>query len=81
VSVSSKRGTISSAKVELDVKTATGDLLQEVTVSDGDDLQQTTKRDIYADFRVGEISTAKRQRVLVRSVKPLLTVGQATAMM
>jgi type III restriction enzyme len=58
VKVSNKRGTI-SAKVELDVKTATGVKRQEVTVSDGDDLQQTTRRDIYADFRVGEINTAK----------------------
>ena len=58
VSVSNKRGTI-SAKVELDVKTTTGVKRQEETVSDGDDLQQTTKRDIYADFRVGEINTAK----------------------
>ena len=58
VSVSNKRGTI-SAKVELDVNTTTGVKRQEETVSDGDDLQQTTKRDIYADFRVGEINTAK----------------------
>lgn len=58
VSVSNKRGSI-SAKVELDVKTATGVKRQEVSVSDGDDLQQTAKRDIYTDFRVGEISTAK----------------------
>jgi type III restriction enzyme len=35
VSVSNKRGTI-SAKVELDVKTATSVKRQEVTVSDGD---------------------------------------------
>ena len=63
VSVSNKRGTI-SAKVELDVKTATGVKRQEVTVSDGDDLQQTTKRDIYADFRVGEINTAKGEEFM-----------------
>ena len=63
LSVSSKRGVI-SAKVELDVKTATGVKRQEVTVSDGDDLQQTTKRDIYADFRIGEINTAKGEEFL-----------------
>jgi len=63
VSVSNKRGSI-SAKVELDVKTATGVKRQEVTVSDGDDLQQTTKRDIYADFRVGEINTSKGEEFL-----------------
>ena len=63
VSVSNKRGTI-SAKVELDIKTATGVKRQEVPVSDGDDLQQTSKRDIYVDFRVGEISTAKGEEFL-----------------
>lgn len=63
VSASNKRGTI-NAKVELDVETAAGVKRQEVTVSDGDDLQQTTKRDIYADFRVGEINTAKGEEFL-----------------
>lgn len=58
VSVSNKRGTI-SAKVALDVLTATGVNRQEVTVQDGDDLEQTAKRPIYADFRIGEINTAK----------------------
>ncbi|TQV62387.1 MAG: DEAD/DEAH box helicase [Halothiobacillaceae bacterium] len=58
VSVANKRGTI-SARVELDVATASGVKRQEVTVQDGDDLEQTTKRPIYADFRVGEINTAK----------------------
>lgn len=79
VSVSNKRGTV-SAKVELDVKTATGVKRQEVTVSDGDDLQQTTKRDIYADFRVGEINTAKGGEFLELRYpggEVMLAVGQA----
>ena len=79
VSVSNKRGTI-SAKVELDVKTAAGVKRQEVTVSDGDDLQQTTKRDIYADFRVGEINTAKGSEFLELRYpggEVMLAVGQA----
>ena len=79
VSVSNKRGGI-SAKVELDVKTATGVRRQEVTVSDGDDLQQTTKRDIYADFRVGEISTVKGEEFLELRYpggEAFLSVGQA----
>ncbi|MCE8039761.1 DEAD/DEAH box helicase family protein [Halomonas sp. MCCC 1A11062] len=63
VSVSNKRGTI-SAKVELDVQNAIGVRRQEVTVSDGDDLEQVTKRAIYADFRVGEINTAKGEEFL-----------------
>jgi len=58
VSVANKRGTI-SARVELDVATASGVKRQELAVSDGDDLEQVAKRPIYADFRVGEINTAK----------------------
>ncbi len=79
VSVSNKRGTI-SARVALDVKTATGVKRQEVTVSDGDDLQQTTKRAIYADFRVGEINTAKGEEFLelrCPGSEAMLAVGQA----
>jgi type III restriction enzyme len=58
VSVANKRGTI-SARVELDVATASGVKRQELLVSDGDDLEQLAKRPIYSDFRVGEINTAK----------------------
>jgi type III restriction enzyme len=79
VSASNKRGAI-SAKVELDVKTATGVKRQEVTVSDGDDLQQSTKRAIYADFRVGEINTAKGEEFLELRYpggEAMLAVGQA----
>ena len=79
VSVSNKRGTI-SAKVELDVKTTTGVKRQEVTVSDGDDLQQTTQRDIYANFRVGEINTTKGGEFLELRYpggEVMLAVGQA----
>jgi type III restriction enzyme len=53
---------------------------QEVTVSDGDDLQQTTKRDIYIDFRVGEINTAKGEEFLELRYpggEIMLAVGQA----
>jgi len=58
VSVSNRRGSI-SAKVELDVETAAGVQRREVTVQDGDDLEQTTKRPVYLDCRVGEIRVAK----------------------
>lgn len=59
LSVSNKRGSI-SAKIELDVGAATGGVKrQEVTVQDGDDLQQIAKRAIYADLRIGEINTTK----------------------
>jgi len=63
VSVGNSRGSI-SAKVELDVTTASGVKRQEVTVCDGDDLEQTAKRAIYADFRVGEINTTKGEAFL-----------------
>lgn len=58
LSVSNRRGTI-SAKVELDVETITGVQRREVTVQDGDNLEQTTNRAIYSDCRVGEIRVAK----------------------
>lgn len=64
VKVENKRGRI-SARVELDKQTATGVLRAEVTVSDGDDLQQSADgRAIYADFRVGEINTAKGEEFM-----------------
>ncbi|WP_250480187.1 DEAD/DEAH box helicase family protein [Caballeronia sp. GAOx1] len=79
VSVSNKRGTV-SAKVELDVNAGTGVKRQEVTVNAGDDLQQTTKRDIYADFRVGEINAAKGGEFLELRYpggETFLAIGQA----
>jgi type III restriction enzyme len=63
VSVSNKRGVI-SAKVELDVDTATGVRRREVIVQDGDNLEQTTKRPMYADCRIGEIRVAKGNEYL-----------------
>src|SRR5690606_1257941 len=49
----------------LDKQTATGVQRAEVTVSDGDDLQQSADgRAIYADFRVGEINTAKGHELM-----------------
>ncbi|MDD5177492.1 MAG: DEAD/DEAH box helicase family protein [Sterolibacterium sp.] len=62
LSVSSKRGSI-TAKVELDVEVRTGATAsvrrQEVTVQDGFDLEQETRRALYANCRIGEIRTAK----------------------
>lgn len=80
VSVSNKRGTI-AAKIELDVTTANGVKRQEVTVSDGDDLEQTSKkRAIYTDFRIGEINIAKGEEFLELRYpggEVYLAVGQA----
>lgn len=58
VSVSNRRGAI-SARVELDVQAARGVKRQEVTVQDGDILEQTTRRAVYADCRIGEIRVQK----------------------
>ena len=63
LSVANKRGTI-SAKVELDVETASGVQRREVIVQDGDNLEETTKRAIYADCRIGEIRVAKGNEYL-----------------
>jgi type III restriction enzyme len=58
LSVTNKRGGI-SAKIELDVATASGVQRREVVVQDGDSLEQTTRREIYADCRIGAIRVAK----------------------
>jgi type III restriction enzyme len=58
IKVENKRGAI-SARVELDLQTLSGVTRKEVTVQDGDNLEQTTGRAIYADYRIGEIRVAK----------------------
>ena len=58
IRVESKRGRI-FALVELDVQAASGVQRREVSVQDGDNLEQTTKRALYADCRIGEIRVEK----------------------
>ncbi|MFA6488598.1 MAG: DEAD/DEAH box helicase family protein, partial [Sideroxydans sp.] len=58
VSISNKKG-VPVARVELDVETLAGVQRQEVPVEDGDDLEQTTNRAMYADYRIGEIKAGK----------------------
>ena len=58
IRVESKRGRI-FAQVELDVQAASGVQRREVSVQDGDNLEQTTKRALYADCRIGEIRVEK----------------------
>ena len=58
LSAANRRGTV-AAKVELDVATKSGVRRKEVTVHDGDDLEQTTGREVYADCRIGEIRVPK----------------------
>lgn len=61
--VNNRRGVI-TAKVEIDVQTATGVQRQEVMVQDGDNLEMTTGRAVYRDCRVGEIRVAKNDGFL-----------------
>jgi type III restriction enzyme len=59
VSVSNKRGKI-SASVELDVLAAKAVQRREMTVSDGDSLDELTGRSIYAGMRIGEINVKQQ---------------------
>lgn len=63
LSAANRRGTI-SARVELDVATKTGVRRKHVTVQDGDDLEQTTGREVYANCRIGEIRVPKGAELL-----------------
>ncbi len=60
ISVSNKKGVI-TAKVELDIHTLHGVDRREVSVQDSDNLEQTTKRAVYENCRIGEIRVAKGQ--------------------
>lgn len=60
--ISNKKGI--SARVELHVQTTTGVKPDVRTVFDGYDLEREAKRAVYADFRVGEINTAKGEEFM-----------------
>ncbi len=55
--VSNRRGVI-TAKIEIDVEAADGVTRREVSVQDGDNLEMTSGRAVYANCRVGEIRVA-----------------------
>lgn len=60
VGISNKRGVV-TATVELDVLGRAGSVQRtEVPVQDGDDLEQTTGREIYANMRVGTLRAATK---------------------
>lgn len=64
VAVSNKRNVI-AAKVELDVQTKTKRVERQIVeVQDGENLEMTTGRAIYADFLIGEIRVAKGDEFL-----------------
>jgi type III restriction enzyme len=79
LSVSNKKG-VPVARVELNVETLAGVQRQEVTVEDGDDLEQTTRRAMYADFRIGEIKAGKGEAFVELRYpggEKFLSVGEA----
>jgi type III restriction enzyme len=79
LSVSNRRGAI-SARVELDVQIANGVRRQEVAVQDGDNLELTTGRALYANCRVGEIRVERGKEYLELRVpggEQYLKPGQA----
>lgn len=79
VSVSSTRGVV-TAKVELDVQSATGVKRQVKSVQDGDELEELTGRALYANFRIGEIRAAKgKEHVELRvpGGEQYLRIGEA----
>lgn len=79
LAVSNKHGAI-TAKIELDVQTPTGVQRMEKTVQDGDNLEQTTKRAVYENCRVGEIRVQKGNEFMELRVpggEHFLCIGQA----
>jgi type III restriction enzyme len=79
LAVQNRRG-VFSAKVELDVQTSSGVRRKELNVQDGDDLEQTTGRALYADCRVGEIHVERGNDYIELRVpggEQYLTPGQA----
>lgn len=63
VSASNAKGTI-TARVEIDVLDGKQVRRREVTVQDGDNLEELTKRAIYADCRIGEIRAGRDNQLL-----------------
>lgn len=59
ISIKTQKGKPPVAKLELDVKQGTGVARKELTVNGGEDLEQLTGREMYKDFRIGEISARK----------------------
>ena len=52
------------AKVEIDVQGPNGVRRREVVVQDGDDLEQTTGREVYRDCWIGEVRAVKGERAV-----------------
>ncbi|KAB1070588.1 type III restriction-modification system endonuclease [Methylobacterium planeticum] len=79
VSASNGKGPV-TARVEIDVQDGQHVRRKEVVVQDGDDLQEITRRAVYADCRIGEIRAAKNDQLLEVKLpggETFLSLGQA----
>ena len=79
VSASNSKGAV-NARVEIDVQEGHHVRRKEVVVQDGDDLQEITRRAVYADCRIGEIRVAKNDQLLEVKLlggETFLSPGQA----
>ena len=79
LSASNKGGAV-TARVEMDVQQGGQVRRKEVTVQDGDDLEDTTGRAIYKDCRIGEIRVAGKDSLLevkTAGSESFLAIGQA----
>lgn len=79
LSASNKSGAV-TAKIEIDVQQGGHVRRKEVTVQDGDDLEETTGRAIYKNYRIGEIRVAHKNSFLevkTAGSETFLAVGQA----
>jgi len=80
LAVSNKKGII-TASIEVDKENAAGAVRREtITVQDGFDLEQETKRPLYSDISIGEIRTAKGDQFMELKVpgsEIFLRVGDA----
>jgi type III restriction enzyme len=80
VAVNNRRGAV-TARVELDMHASGGAVVRkELTVEDGDQLEQITGRAVYADCRIGEIIARKNGEFLELRVpgdETFLRLGEA----
>ncbi len=85
ISVSSGKGPV-TARVEIDVLAGKQVRRKQVIVQDGDDLQELTDRELYANCRIGEIRAARTGQLLEvkmpgseRFLRPGQAVGDVDA--
>lgn len=79
ISASNGKGPV-TARVEIDVQDGKAVRRKEVVVQDGDDLQELTKRAVYADCRIGEIRAGRNNQLLEVKLpggETFLSPGQA----